>query len=256
MIDRAAAALAATLLAATLVAGCVSDQPALPAPKADLHEAARLNTQLGIAYLNEGNMAVAQEKLNRAVEQDSNYAPAHAALGLFYAQRGNLDEAEKSYRTALSLDDQSADIRNAVGAFLCNRGKTQEGLGDLLIAARNLQYPTPEVAWTNAGICAKSAQRGDEAEQYFRAALQANPNYADALLQSADLSFTKKDFKTARAFLQRYERVGPPVPEALLLGARVNRQLGDPQDAHDYEVKLLQKFPNSDQARELLKRSN
>jgi type IV pilus assembly protein PilF len=256
MIDRAATALAVTLLAAAVLAGCVADQPALPAPKVDLHEAARINTRLGIAYMNEGDMAVAQEKLNRAIEQDSDYAPAHAALGLFYTQRGNIDEAEKSYRRALSLDDQSPEIRNAAGAFLCNRGKTQEGLADLLAAAHNLQYATPEIAWTNAGICAKAAQRNDDAEQYFRSAVQTNPKYADALLQLASLSFAKQDYKTANAFLQRYERVGPPAPDALLLGAQINRLMGDPQDAHDYEVKLLQKFPNSDQARELLKRSN
>jgi type IV pilus assembly protein PilF len=243
------------LLLLALLTGCVSVNPTdSSTPKADPHEASRLNTQLGLGYLNEGNMAVAQDRLSRAVEEDPDNADAHAALAMFYTRRGNLDEAEKSYRHALSIDPRRPEILNAVGSFLCGHDKGDEGLKDLLAAAETLSYNTPEIAWTNAATCARSIQRPAEVEQYLRSALQANPNYPDALLRMAEVNYDKQDYRGAHAFLQRYERVGPPAPDELLLGARVARQLGDAQDAHDYEVKLIQKFPNSDQAREVQKR--
>ncbi len=245
------------LLLLALLSGCVAVNPqADTTPKADPQEASRLNTQLGIAYLDEGKMAVAQDRLNRAIEENPNNADAFAALGMFYARRGNLDEAEKSYRQAQSLAPDRPEILNAIGSFLCNRGQTDEGLKDLLVSARNLKYDTPEIAWTNAATCARSAGHPDDAKQYLGAALQANPKYPDALMRMADLSYANHDYKGAWIYLQRYERLAAATPAELLLGARVARELGNTQDAHDYEVKLIQKFPNSDQALEVQKRVN
>lgn len=243
------------LLLLVVLGGCVSANPDVnPTSKADPKEASRLNTQLGLAYLGQGKMAVAQDRLARAIEEDPDNSDAHAAMGMFYVRRGNVDEAEKSYRHALSIDPRRPEILNAVGSFLCGRGQVDEGLKDLLAAAQTLSYDTPEIAWTNAATCAQSAQRPGDAEQYLRTALQANPNYADALLQMAQLSYNRRDYTGAWALIQRFEHQAPPSADELLLGARVARQLGNTQDARDYEVKLIQKFPNSDQAREVQKR--
>jgi type IV pilus assembly protein PilF len=240
-------------LPAVLLA-CVAESPQRPGPQANLHEAARINTKLGLAYMGEGKMAIALEKLNRAIDEDPDYAAAHAALGMYYARRGNFDEAEKSYRKALAIDGGNPQIRNAVGAYLCDRGKTDEGLKNLIAAARDIDYGTPEVAWSNAGVCALSAHRSDDAERFFRSALQANPDYPDALLQMAMLRFARKDYLGARAFLERFEKVAGKTPDSLLLGSRTERALGNTQDARDYEVELLQKFPDSDQARAVTQR--
>jgi type IV pilus assembly protein PilF len=238
------------------LSACVAVQAPNPAPKADLHEAAEINTRLGLGYMQEGNLKTAQEKLSNALEQDPEYAGAHAAIAMLYARRGDYDEAEKQYRQALSLDRDNPDLKNTVGAFLCDRSKNEEGLRYLLEAAQDHSYTTPEMAWANAGICTFSAKRPDDAENYFREALKVNPNYPTALAQMARVNFERKDYLHARAFLQRYQRVGPPTPDTLWLGASVERQLGNPRDAHDYEIKLIQKFPNSDQSRQIMNRTS
>ena len=42
-------------------------------------------------------------------------------------------------------------------------------------AADNATYATPEVALTNAGVCARDAGEPEEAAENFRAALDAQP---------------------------------------------------------------------------------
>jgi type IV pilus assembly protein PilF len=234
------------------LSACVTTRPPDALAKADLHEASDINTRLGVSYLQQGDLRLAQERLKSALEQNPNNPSAHEAIALLYTRRGDYGEAEKEYRRTLELDQGNPDRKNSVGSFLCDRGKNDEGLRYLLEAAQNRDYSSPEMAWSNAGVCAYGAKRPDDAEKYLREALRVNPNYAPALAQLAHISFERKEFLYARGFLQRYERVGPPTPDTLWLGAVVERQLGNPRDAHDYEVKLIQKFPNSDQSRQML----
>ena len=51
------------------------------------------------------------------------------------------------------------------------------------------------------------------AERYFRAALETNREFPDALANLAYLSVQKQDYLRGRAFLQRYELVGPVTAE-------------------------------------------
>ena len=66
---RRRALVAAVLLAA--LAGCSSGAPKRPDK---LDDAAVYNTQLGINYMHQNELAVAKDKLDRAVKQDPSYA--------------------------------------------------------------------------------------------------------------------------------------------------------------------------------------
>jgi type IV pilus assembly protein PilF len=242
------------MAAGLLLAGCVTVKPPSPIPPPDDKEAARINTQLGIAYLQQGQPRVAKEKLDRAVQQNPNYAPAHEGLAMFYAGRGDNDAAEDEYRRALRLDSRSSSLKNNFGVFLCQHGKVKEAADYLRSAAEDINYATPEAAWTNLGLCLLQ-HGGDkaEAEKDFRQAVRINPNFGSALLQLAGLSIQQQDYLDARAFLQRYERSGPATPDSLAMRAQVERKLGDSGAAHDYQMELLRKFPDSPQAQALSK---
>ncbi len=241
-------------LAVLALAACVTTGPKSPIPPADLKEAARVNTQLGVAYMQQGEQKTAKEKLDRAIEQNPDYAPAHGALAMLYNQRGDFEEAEKEYRRALHLDSQSSDLKNNFGVFLCGQGRRDEALGYFEQAAQDFSYSTPEAAWTNAGICIiQHGGSAADAEKDFREALRVNANFPSALLQMARISFNRGDYFEARAFLQRYEHVGPVTPDTLSMQSQAERQLGDKGAARDYQIQLIQKFPDSPQAQALRK---
>lgn len=245
----------AALIAALLLGGCVTTDMngvELPDTQPNYREAARINTELGNDYARNGQYDLALDKLKRALSQDPNRAQTHTTIAYVYSKLDEPALAEAHYRKALSLDPNDSANRNNFGTFLCSRGKGAEAEKYFLQAAGDKRYATREVAWTNAGVCARKVQDMDKADRYFREALQLNPEFPDALAQMAWLSLQKGDFLRARAFLQRYEKNGRPTAEALWIGARTEAALGDAAAARDYETRLQREFPESEESRRLL----
>lgn len=245
--------LVALLAAAWLLSGCASGGSALPGNRISLKQAAQYNVELGIAYLRQGQRDLAMQKLQKALEQNPDNADAYMGLGLLYDTIGDTERADHNYRIALRKAPDNPQIQNNYAVFLCQHGQLQKSEKYFIEAARNPLYPTPEAAYTNAGVCANRIPDVAAAEQYFRKALDINPNFPDALYQMARLSYAQKKYLQARAFLERFDLVTPqPQPEALLLGVETERALGNARGASEYTRKLLTQFPNSPQAQELL----
>jgi type IV pilus assembly protein PilF len=244
-----------------LLAGCVKDSnkpnPAEISPiqhqemKADLPAAARTNTDLGIEYARRGYMDLAMEKLKKAIEQDDTYALAHSTIAFLYAQRGYIEEADREYRRAIALDGSNPDTRNNFGVFLCGQGKREEADRNFKLALASRDYTTPEAAWANIGTCARSAGDPAAAETAFRNALMINANFPTALVEMAKLSYGRKDYLQARAFVQRFDKLSKPSAEMLALGVRTERALGNPDGARSYEIRLARSFPDSPEAAQL-----
>jgi type IV pilus assembly protein PilF len=228
----------------TAIAACASNPTPELGKGANLREAARINTQLGVDYMRKGDLNLAEEKLKRAIAEDSSFSLAHSALGILYSRRGRDDDAEHEFREALSLDPSDSDSLNNYGSFLCSQGKIERAEEMFVKAAKNGDYSQPELAWTNAGVCVQNSEP-DKAEEYFRDALRANPNYPDALVRFASLCYQKGDYLRARAFLQRYETVALPTPNTLWLRARTEAALGDDTTARLYEERLKTQFPEA-----------
>ena len=213
-------------------------------------EAARLNTDLGLGYYQQGRLDVALERLERAVRQDPRFAPAHSSLALVYEALDQTSDAERHYRTALRLSERDAGLLNTYAVFLCRQGRHEEARDYFLRAVDDRLYRTPEVALTNAGVCMRDVPDLERAEGYFRQALQHNPQFPEALLQMAGLSHERENHMAARAFLERFLNAGNATPEALMLGVRVERALGDDEAAGDYAQRLRRDFPDSSEASE------
>jgi len=120
-----------------------------------------------------------------------------------------------------------------------------------LEAAHNALYATPEVAYTNAGVCLHAAQRDDEARADFTQALQIKPNFGEAAYQLADLRFQHNELVPARQLIDNFLGNFDATPELLLLGVRVARAQNDRMAAQRYARKLQLDFPDSNQTRAL-----
>lgn len=249
-----AAWLAAGLVVLLAVSGCVTtneDGAFVTEQGPDLAEASRLNTQLGLDYMRRGVNDRALEKLQRALEQDPRNAEAHTAMALLQSRRGDPGEAEKHYRKAMALGGDDPSIRNNFGVFLCANGDPREAERYLVEAAQDPDYPTPQAAWTNAGACAMRLPDLEKSERYLRRALDIDQQFPDALAQMAKLSIEQKQYLKARAFLQRYELVGPPSAFTLWMGAQTEAALGDRAAASRYESRLRAEFPDSPETGQL-----
>jgi type IV pilus assembly protein PilF len=208
-------------------------------------EAAQVNTQLALAYMREGDLATARAKLEKALDQDPDTATTQMAAGFLYDRLGEDDKAKASFERAMKLGKNDPVIMNNYAAFLCRKGDKKTGEAYFLQAAKNPLYRTPEVAYANAGRCARADGRPKEAEQYFREALAIRQDQLDSLFEMAELAYDAGNYLQARAFLDRYAASAPVSATSLWLAYRIERALGDDAQARMSAAKLKRDFAMS-----------
>jgi type IV pilus assembly protein PilF len=245
--------LAAALTGCATPGGSAGSPASTPGPRENKSEAAeegaRVHTELGQSYMQNGDLQGALGKLNKALQFDPNYIPAHTVIAVLYERINNSAEAERHYRRAQQLDPSSGASNNNLGAFLCKTGRATEALPYFQKAVADPFYQTPALAWTNAGTCLLGTGDYAGAEADFRKAIAIEPNNADALYQVANVLYLQNDVFRARAFIQRYEALGQASPAGLKLGHDIESRLGNRDAALGYSRRLQSQFPDSEQAR-------
>ena len=237
--------LLAALTACVTSGGSVSE----PASESD---AAIANRNLGAGYLRQGNAELAIERLQRALAQDPRLVEAHTTIAVAYNQIGNFEQAESHFRRATELDSDDGAAANAYAVYLCENGnRWADARPYFRRAAADTTYGTPEVALTNAGLCARDAGDLEAAEENFRAALARSPRHADALLNMVEITSQRGDNLQARAFVQRYLDVRPATAPVLLTCVNVERALNNAAGADRCAAQLRSGFPGSPEVSQL-----
>lgn len=233
------------LLIEILLAGCagntIDDSGIVPA--------AVRNTDLGMGYMQQGEYSRSMDKFKRALQYDSNYAPAHSGIAVLYEHIQEYEKADEHFQIATDLVPNDSKIHNNYGRFLCRQNRIEESQQQFLLAVENLLYKTPEIAYTNAGICALKGNDKVKAEQHFLAALQANPKFPLALKEMAMLTFEQKMYLRTRAYIQRLRSIRAPTAQMLWLSIQVEQQLGNTNAVSSHILLLKSKFPNSKEAK-------
>lgn len=214
-------------------------------------DSASTYAKLGIEYLRMGQLNVALEKLNRALEMDSKNIDAHDAIAVLYEKIKEYVKARSHFETAIDLQPDNAGTLNNYGRFLCDRGEYNEAFKYLQQAMEMPLNDNKWFAFTNAGRC--ELMRGDQtqAENYFRQALQFQASYAPALLELQRISYRTGKYMSARAFLQRYLETSEHTPGTLWVAIQTELALGNHGSAVQYRQQLLQNFPNSNEAKQI-----
>lgn len=240
------------VLSATLTA-CQSKPPPVPThyTESQRESAAAANLQLGLGYLQQGNLALAKTKLERANDENPHSADIHAALGLLDERLGKDKEADREYREALSLKPQDPAMLNNYAVYLCSHGRTAEGVRNFETAANNPLYRSPWAAFTNAGVCERQAHHENEAADLFTRALRSNPSYAEAVFQASDLDLSQQKYGSARVRIDYYLANNGATPDLLLLAWRIALAQNDAAGAARYAQRLAKEFPGSEQSRSI-----
>jgi type IV pilus assembly protein PilF len=235
-------------LAVLVLAGCASTANKEEGPNV---AAGRSNVQLGTAYLQQGNYAVAKEKLERALKQNPKDPDVHTSLALLYDRTNEKKLADKHFREALRLAPDKPDVSNNYAVYLCKNGRVDDGVERFTAVAANKYYRTPEVALTNAGVCLREAKRYDAAQAKFVGAIKARPNYGEATVQLANLHLERSQVPEARKVVETYLNAFRPDPEVLFAAVNVARAGKDKLSEEKYSRVLRTEFPDSAQTRAL-----
>ena len=216
-------------------------------------DAARVRVELGQRYMQQGKLELAQENLQKALEYDANYVDAHTVMAVLLEQLGKSREAGEHYARAAELSPKSGAANNNYAQYLCATGRYPEAQKYFARAMEDPFYKTPDVLYTNAGACVLNNDKTqlEQAENDFRRALEANPRNAAALYFMAKTLYARNDFFHARAFIQRFEALGQPSPDALLLARSIEVKLGHNEGVREYSQRLREQFPDTEQAHSL-----
>jgi type IV pilus assembly protein PilF len=231
------------------LAGCVTVDPREPQNV----RASKINVQLGIGYMQQNNLEVANEKLLKALRQNPKSAAAHNAYAMLQDRLLQKDKAEYHYKRATKLDRKDSQAANNYGTFLCRNNREAESEKYFLQALKNPLYKTPEFAYTNAALCLLKIDKNERAKDYLRKALAARSNFPMALIAMGKLVFEQDNFSEAKIYLDRYHRVAIPTATSLWLAIRTELELNSSSDVDALAENLESNFPDSDEYQSWLK---
>ena len=229
----------------TIIPGA-SNESSQPAP-VDPKYRAKVHTELAAAYFQAGNMAVALEETRIALEADADYYQAYSVRGLVHAQLKENAKAEEDFRKALKIAPKNPEVNNNYGWFLCNTGQPRQSISYFLNALKDPLYDTPDVAYFNAGACAVKADDLDGALGYLLNSLRlARGPAAGTRYQLANLFYLRGNLDEAKIYLNdAMKEMSTPSPEALWLGVRLERKLGNKAGEGNYAAQLRNRYPTS-----------
>jgi type IV pilus assembly protein PilF len=216
-------------------------------------QASDVNVQLGLAYLENGDVQRAHQKLLLAEQQSPESLQAKGAMGYFLESTGNLSSADAYYRQAIMFNPKSGAAQNNYGTFLCRRGQYAKADQHFLLALQDPSYINTAQVYENAGLCAMQIPDIRKATGYFTQAITQDPKLAISWLELGRISYQAKAYQQAQQYLDHYmQLVKEPTANALWLGAVLARNLGHETVAGSYTLMLQTRFPNSDAYKALL----
>ncbi len=239
--------LIATLLAIASLSAC----GLLPTERKPVDKPADIYLQLGVKYMDIGKLELAKQNLQKAVEKDPDNARGYSALAYLNEKINHYDDAKQHYESAIALAPDDISVQNNYGRFLCDRRQFQQGLNLLDQAASNMLNDHTWVALTNSARCHLGMGQRPQAQALLKQALEMNGQYPPALLEMQRISYQTGAYKEAEEYLQLYLGEAKHTPETLWIGMQTEEALGNMSLANEYRNLLLDKFPNSNEAKQV-----
>lgn len=147
---------------------------------ADRQQAAQARTNLGTAYLREGNAPAALEVLSEAVKKDPRNWEAWDRLGLAYWAQGDFDSSEKAFARSVKLVPGKAEVNNNYGLMLMAQGRNAEAIERFQAARKDLMYRRPALVLNNLGHALYLEGRYDDALEVLDQAIDRSPKLCNA----------------------------------------------------------------------------
>ena len=228
-----------------LVGACASGQKNLDTwPK---QKRAQAHIDLGMNYLSRGDLDIARSSFKKAIDVNAQSAAAYHGLGLVEATELNLDLARQHLKRAVALDDNNSAAISDYAVVLCELGVADKAI-TLLRAVKSESNDDQLSLKLALARCMEADKQFVQAEQAYQAVLSLNPSIRQALLSMAQLRYDAQRYLSARAFIQRYFSTNSTSSDALLLAAKIEKELHNPGGQNDYARQLWARYPKSKQA--------
>ena len=251
-----------------LLAGCTTTSTSFTTPYStasqsdtatsgyDRQKAAESRLSLGLRYLSNGNYDKAKLNLDKALEHMPDSEEVLRGIAWYYEKVNEKKLAEQYYRRALKINDKNPSLLNQYGVFLCRNGKLEKSLELFSASASILSNKDISGTYENAATCNYLAGNLEAAEQFYRRALNHNPEQVDSLIGMAEIEHGKDRFQRTLHYLGRFEKVSKHTPRSLWLAVRNAAKMNDKDAVASYGLRLEQLFPDSQETENYLDNKN
>ncbi|MGA8862214.1 MAG: type IV pilus biogenesis/stability protein PilW [Gallionella sp.] len=224
-----------------------------PSENTQAYKSAKVHTELAGLYYQRAQFGIALDEISKALNADSDYAPAYNVRALIHMALREDKDAEADFRKSLDLNSTNSDTHNNYGWYLCQNDRAKEAIPQFMDAIKNPLYTTPGLAYLNAGLCSRKAGNNKDAEFFLQKALQVQPDSSQAMFALADLSFANGDYFSAKKYFAGFSQKSDNLTaEQLWLGIRINRKIGDRNTAASYAMQLRNRFPDAPETQMLM----
>jgi tetratricopeptide (TPR) repeat protein len=156
--------------------------------------------------LNQEDLSLMHEYLNKAHEINPNLAESHVGLGWanFYSE--DYDRAFAYFKSALQIEPYNPEINNLTGAFFLSIGLYNQAIK---FYSKAIELD-PLYFWNHylLAVCFMCSGDYDRAHDYFQSAMDIEPNHIDLLSHYAFFEIFLKNYEEAETILEKVEKIG------------------------------------------------
>lgn len=226
--------LSLTIGVALLISGCGTTGGSKQKVEPNYKKAYQDYVALGAQYLQMGRYDLAEPKLKRAIEIDSQPAEAWNVLAVLYEQKRDIASGYKVYeKLTTSHPDYALGFVN-FATFLCkfNREPERQALYQKM-RGKGKAFTT--LAYIAEGNCERGRNNAAGAIAAYQNALRYDQYAAGALLPLADIALRQGDAAAAMQYLRVVHTYVGYSPESVTLGIEAAGALGDQRTLEDLQ---------------------
>ncbi len=244
-----------SLTAALMLSGCVTETTIIGKNSVkqenaiDVAAATKSRIELGMGYLNQGQMSSAKYNFEKAIDLSPDSVDAYLAMAYYYQRVGDKASAKNTYKKLVSSHSNNPDVLNNYGTFLCRNYEYPEADEMFMKAVAQPKYLRMDDTYENAGICANAAKNYVKAKEYYQLALGYNPNKVRLYLDLANIALKNSAPSEAENWLSQFRKKTDDTAESLWLSIKAAQTQGRLAEMHVYGQSLVQRFPSSAQAK-------
>lgn len=160
-------------VAALSLAGCKSG------PDAQERRGAEIDYDLGVNFLQNGQVQDAYKSFKSAEAKDPNFPEPHFGMGtLLQFSFKKLDEAEQEYKKAIELrKGDYTEAKVSLGTVHLEQGRYDEAIALFNEALNDMAYKTPFFAEGNLGWALYKKGQTPQAIDHLKSAITTNPHF-------------------------------------------------------------------------------
>lgn len=132
---------------------------------------------MGLFYLNEGNIDEAIKYLNRALSLNRRYSLALNSLGLAHSMKGNFAESVKYFQECIAVNPSLTEAHNYLGTVYQEMGFVDKAEKEFRIAALDENYKSRELPYYNLARLYVLRDKVQEALEYVEKSIKINSSF-------------------------------------------------------------------------------